>query len=442
MYNSRILIIDDEDKIRNLLAQILTLEGYELFTAGSIKSGIKLLEREKINVMLCDVKLPDGNGVDAVQKLKNVCPYAEIILLTAYGNIPDGVKAIKLGAFDYITKGDDNDKIIPLVSKAAEKSRLQYKIHSLEEQIFNKYSFSNILGSSKALIQAKELAKKIVLNDTTVLLTGETGTGKEVFAQAIHYEGKRSSKNFIAVNCSTFTKDLLESKLFGHKAGSFTGATKDQKGLFEDAHEGTIFLDEIGEMDVELQARLLRVLETGSILKVGETKETKVDVRIIAATNRSLENECDEGRFRADLYYRLSVFQIKLPSLAERKEDIQELSGYFTGLFAQKTNKKIIGMEPDFVEILKGHHWKGNIRELKNIIERAVILTDGETLRKSDLPYDFSFGNVENIFTLAGMEKEHIKKILSYSKGNKTKAAELLDIGLTTLYAKLKEYNI
>lgn len=442
MTSFRILLIDDEEKLRNLLAQILKLEGYELFVADSIKAGLKQLEKEEIHVILCDVKLPDGNGVESIQKLKRASPYSEIILLTAYGNIPDGVKAIKQGAFDYITKGDDNDKIIPLVSKAMEKALLQFKIYKLEKQIAEKNSFANILGSSKIIQQAVTLAQKVSQTNTTVLLTGETGTGKEVFAQAIHFEGKRQSKSFVAVNCSTFTKDLLESKLFGHKAGSFTGATKDQKGLFEEANEGTIFLDEIGEMDLDLQAKLLRVLETGSFQKVGETKETKVDVRVIAATNRDLEKESEEGRFRLDLFYRLSVFQIKLPSLQERKEDIKELAEFFTQHFAQKTNSRIKGVAPDFVEALKQHRWKGNIRELRNVIERAVILADGEQLTKADLPYDFSIGDTGSALTLADAEKSHIKKMLAYTQGNKTKAAEVLGIGLTTLYAKVKEYGL
>ena len=442
MANPKILLIDDEEKLRTLLAQILMLEGYEVIPAGNIKTALKQLEKEEIPVILCDVKLPDGNGVEAIVRLKQTSPYSEVILLTAYGNIPDGVKAIKEGAFDYITKGDDNDKIIPLVSKAMVKAQLQFKVQKLEKQISDKYSFSNILGNSKAIQQAIAFAQKVAATDNTVLLTGETGTGKEVFAQAIHFEGKRQHKSFVAINCSTFTKDLLESKLFGHKAGSFTGATKDQKGLFEEAHQGTVFLDEIGEMDLELQAKLLRVLETSAFQKLGETKETKVDVRVIAATNRDLEKENDEGRFRLDLFYRLSAFQIKLPSLAERKEDIGELSEFFIQHFAQKTNKRIKGATPDFEEALKLHRWKGNIRELRNVIERAVILAEGDQLTKDDLPYDFTLGDSGSAMTLAEAEKAHTKKMLAFTGGNKTKAAEVMGIGLTTLYAKIKEYGL
>ncbi len=442
MNASKILLIDDEEKLRSLLAKILSLEGYEVLMSGTLKAALTQLEKEEIPVILCDVKLPDGNGVEAISKLKQASPHSEIIFLTAYGHISDGVKAIKEGAFDYITKGDDNDKILPLVSKAMEKAQLVFKIRHLESQIRNKHGFGPILGHSKALKQAIDLAKKVAATDAIVLVSGETGTGKEVFAQAIHFEGKRQAKNFVAVNCGTFTKDLLESKLFGHKAGAFTGAVKDQKGLFEEAHEGTLFLDEIGEMDLELQAKLLRVLETGAFHKVGDPKETHVNVRVIAATNRNLEKESEEGRFRLDLFYRLSVFQINLPSLAERKEDIEELSDFFLQHFATKSSKKIQGMTPEFVEALKQHHWKGNIRELRNVIERAVILADETHLTRRDLPYDFSSSHPGPAFSLAEAEKAHIRKILAYTQGNKTKAAEILEIGLTTLYAKVKEYGL
>jgi transcriptional regulator with PAS, ATPase and Fis domain len=289
------------------------------------------------------------------------------------------------------------------------------------------------------------MARKVAATDTTVLLAGETGTGKEVFAQAIHLESKRSSKPFVAINCSALSKDILESEMFGHKAGSFTGATKDKTGLFEEAHEGTIFLDEIGEMDLSLQAKLLRVLETGTFLKVGETKETKVNVRVIAATNRDLQAESDKGSFRLDLYYRLSVFSIRLPSLLERQGDIPLLARYFIEMFTAKMSGKPLGMDEAFQKALVNHPWKGNIRELKNIIERSVILASGDHLTLDCLPFDFQYtesGNPEDALKLAEMEKIHIRKVLAYTKGNKTKSAELLGIGLATLYRKMEEYRI
>ena len=253
---SKILIIDDEPQLRGLLARIISLEGYDVLQAENCASGLKILQRETPDVVLCDVKLPDGNGVDLVAKIKAAVPESEVILLTAYGNIPDGVRAIKNGAFDYITKGDDNNKILPLLSRATEKAQMQRRLARFEAKMSDEHSFDRIIGSSGALRQAVDLARKVAATDTSVLLTGETGTGKEVFAQAIHHAGSRAKETFVAVNCSAFTKDLLESELFGYRAGSFTGATKDKKGLFEEADHGTLFLDEIGEMPVELQAKL------------------------------------------------------------------------------------------------------------------------------------------------------------------------------------------
>ncbi|HWZ22330.1 MAG TPA: sigma-54 dependent transcriptional regulator [Cytophagaceae bacterium] len=443
MNKGSILIIDDEERLRNLLARIIGLEGYTIAEAANAKAALKILEKEDFQLIISDVKLPDANGVELTTTIKSLYPHIEIIVLTAFGTIQDGVKAIKNGAFDYITKGDDNEKIIPLVSKAMGKAQLQYKVLVLERKISSQYSFKNIIGTSKAILQSIELAKKVAVTNTTVLLTGETGTGKEVFAQAIHYEGNRKSKPFVALNCSAFGKDLLESELFGHKAGSFTGAIKDKKGLFEEANEGTIFLDEIGEMNIDLQAKLLRVLETGTFLKIGETKETKVNVRIIAATNRDLQKESEEGNFRMDLFYRLSVFQIKLPSLMDRKEDIKELAEHFINYFSKKVNKKITGFNPDFLNALKQHPWKGNIRELKNIIERSVILAEAEQLSFESLPYDFDMSSIpSSVFALEEVEKVHIKKVLAYAKGNKTEAARLLNIGLTTLYRKIEEYRL
>jgi len=444
----KILIIDDEEKIRTLLSRIISLEGFDVQQAADCKTGFNKLERDDFDVVLCDVKLPDGNGVELTIKIKEKFPLLEIIILTAYGNIPDGVKAIKNGAFDYITKGDDNNKIIPLLHRAIEKVDLAKRVQKLEKRLNERHSFDKIIGKSKVILQTIDLARKVAKTDATVLLTGETGTGKEVFAQAIHQEGKRTHQSFVAINCSAFGKDLLESEMFGHKAGSFTGATKDQKGLFEEANNGTIFLDEIGEMAIELQAKLLRVLETGEFIKVGESKPTKVNVRIIAATNRDLEKEIQRGNFREDLFYRIAIFQIKLPALRERVIDIEPLANSFVNLFSDKTNVKIRSITNEFLEALKRHSWKGNIRELKNVIERSVILTDSIVLDLDSLPIDlqnFTSGNPDKqrpTFDLATVEKIHIQKVMNYTNGNKTETAKLLNIALTTLYRKLEEYKL
>jgi two-component system, NtrC family, response regulator len=442
---NKVLIIDDEEKLRQLLTRIISLEGFAVLEAGNLNTASKLLDNENIDVILCDVKLPDGNGVDFLKQVKPKHPAVEIILLTAYGNIPDGVQAMKNGAFDYITKGDDNDKIIPLLNRAMEKVQLHKKVEQLQKQLSNKYSFDTILGESVPIQQAIELAKKVAATDATVLLLGETGTGKEVFAQAIHNNSNRGNKSFVAVNCSAFSKELLESELFGHKAGAFTGAIKDKKGLFEEANGGTIFLDEIGEMPAELQATLLRVLETGEFIKVGDTKTLKVNVRIIAATNRDLQKEIETNHFRSDLFYRLSVFQIALPSLRERIKDIPVLANHFAMVFAAKTNKPVPVLQKEYLEALQHYNWPGNIRELKNIIERSIILNDEPQLSVKNLPLELQSTQPESLyssFELAGVEKLHIQKVLNYTMGNKTEAARLMGIGLTTLYRKIEEYQL
>ncbi len=400
-----------------------------------------MLEKSEVQVVISDVKLPDANGVELTHEIKTRFPYTEVIVLTAFGTIADGVKAIKNGAFDYLVKGNDNERIIPLLNKAIEKARLQYRISQLEKKVADKYSFSNILGSSPAIIKARDLAAKVAETDTTVLLTGETGTGKEVFAQSIHEGSRRKLKPFVAVNCSAFAKDMLESELFGYKAGAFTGALKDKRGLFDEANEGTIFLDEIGEMNIDLQAKLLRVLETSEFYKLGDSKPTRVNVRIIAASNRNLKDEIESGHFRADLFYRLSVFQIQLPSLNERKDDIETLARYFLKTFSLKMNKPAPIMSAAFLKALEAHTWRGNIRELKNVLERAIILADTELLPQH-LPFDFASYTNKFVFDLQEVEKQHIQKVLQHTNGNKTEAARLMNIGLTTLYRKLQDYKM
>jgi Response regulator containing CheY-like receiver, AAA-type ATPase, and DNA-binding domains len=446
---SKILIVDDEIQIRTLLSRMMQLEGYDVCHAADCQSAVRQVELLQPDVVLCDVFLPDGNGVDLVLTIKKMAPNVEVILLTAHGNIPDGVQAIKNGAFDYITKGDDNNKIIPLISRAVEKAHLNTRIDKLEKKLGHVYSFDSIIGESKVLKDAISLAQKVAVTDVPVLLTGETGTGKEVFAQAIHYGSKRAKQSFVAVNCSSFSKELLESEMFGHKAGSFTGALKDKKGLFEEANNGTIFLDEIGEMAFELQAKLLRILETGEYIKIGDTKTTRVNVRIIAATNRNLPEEIAANRFREDLFYRLSVFQIHLPALRERVGDIRLLVKAFIDNYALQLSREINTIDPEYLEALEKQSWKGNIRELRNVIERSLIVCEGKRLGVEDLPIELQDTHYESSedgspcsFELSAMERRHITRVLEYTKGNKTEAARLLKIGLTTLYRKIEEYKI
>ena len=448
MVQAKILIVDDEDKLRKLLSRIIELEGFEVHQAENIKVATKKLVQYPIDVVLCDVKLPDGNGVAFVEAVKKDHPLVEVILLTAYGNIPDGVQAIKNGAFDYITKGDDNNKILPLLYRALDRVKLNHSLQPQQvEQVEPVKGFDQVIGTSSVLMEAIHLAKRVAPTNATVLLTGETGTGKEVFAQAIHQGSPRGNQHFVAINCSAFSKDLLESELFGHKAGSFTNATKDQKGLFEEAHQGTLFLDEIGEMPMELQAKLLRVLETGEFLKIGETKLTKVDVRIIAATNRDFESTIKQGLFREDLYYRLSVFEIHLPALRDRVGDIPVLAERFRAQFALEQASGVQTVSPAALDALSYYAWPGNIRELRNAMERATILCTQTAIQVSDLPYEiqkqYTPSAVASLaLDLATVEKQHIQRVLQHTKGNKTKTAELLGIALTTLYRKMTEYNI
>ncbi|MGL4584601.1 MAG: sigma-54-dependent transcriptional regulator [Flavobacterium sp.] len=444
----KILVVDDEEKLRKLLSRIIELEGFEVHQASDLKSANKKLAQVPIDVVLCDVKLPDGNGVAFVEHIKLVHPTVEVILLTAYGNIPDGVQAIKNGAFDYITKGDDNNKILPLLYRALERVAINRTLEENRAEVEDEVTgFDQVIGKSSSFMAAIHLAKRVAPTNATVLLTGETGTGKEVFAQAIHRASNRAKHSFVALNCSAFSKDLLESELFGHKAGSFTNAMKDQKGLFEEAHQGTIFLDEIGEMPIELQAKLLRVLETGEFLKIGDTKPTKVDVRIIAATNRNFEKEINEGHFREDLYYRISVFEINLPALRERIDDIPLLAELFRKQFAAEQRSTVQAISTEALEAMKLYPWPGNIRELRNAMERAIILCMHTKLEVGDLPYEVQqkYKPTEDgllALDLASVEKQHIQKVLQHTNGNKTKTAELLGIALTTLYRKMAEYGI
>ena len=438
-----ILIIDDEEQLRKLLGRIIGLEGFSVEEAGTLRAARDVLKRKDMDVILCDVKLPDGNGVDFISDVKKNYPLIQTILLTAYGNIPDSVQAIKNGALDYITKGNDNDRIIPLLYQAMGKVVAQRQ-SAVKIKDKGTNGFDDIIGKSDVILKCINLARKIAPTDATVLLLGETGTGKEVFANAIHSNSKRSNKPFIAINCSAFTKDLLEGELFGHKAGAYTGATKDKKGLIELANDGTLFLDEIGELNIDLQSKLLRVLENGEFIKLGDIKTTKVNVRIIAATNRELSRSIADGSFREDLYFRLNVFTIQLPSLRERREDIEELALHFVKQYAVKENKPSLGLDEATLRLLQQHPWKGNIRELKNVIERASILSETGKILPEHLPFEIQKENrsATESLSLSSVEKNHIEKVLGYTKGNKTKAAEFLGIGLTTLYRKLEEYHI
>lgn len=442
--NKKVLIVDDEPSLRKLMARLISLEGYTVVEADSLTTGKKMLQKEAPDVVLLDVFLTDGNGVEVVSEWNKLLPEGKIILLTAHGNIQDGVSAIKNGAYDYLVKGDDNIRIIPMIGRACEEIGLRRKVTQLEKIIDKEYSFDTIIGKSKPLLGAIDMARKVAPTDTTILLTGETGTGKEVFAGAIHQLSNRRGGSFVAVNCGALSPELLESELFGYKAGAFTGATKDKRGLFDQAKNGTLFLDEIGEMPLSLQVKMLRVLETGDYIPVGDTVSHHADVRVIAATNRHLKEEIAQGNFREDLYYRLSIFSIDLPPLRERGEDIRLLAENFMQAFAHKQNKPIDGMDDSFIALIRRYPWKGNIRELRNVMERSVILASGDKLTAQDLPLEVQWNEGESGsgLELATIERHHIIKMLAYTGGNKTEAARLMKIGLTTLYRKIEDYGL
>ncbi|GEN70467.1 sigma-54-dependent transcriptional regulator [Chryseobacterium lathyri] len=438
--HGNILIIDDEIKLLKLLGMILSQEDFNVKEASTARSAMTMLEQHEFDVVLCDVRLPDAFGVELVRSIKTKYPHLEIILMTAFGNITDAVQAMRNGAYDYLVKGDDNEKIIPLVYKALEK--VKDNRSKIGQKTAVSKGFGQIIGTSPLILQSKKLAEKVALTDAAVLLTGETGTGKEVFANAIHDGSERKKNNFVAINCSAFSKEILESELFGHKQGAFTGAVKDKKGLIEEANGGTLFLDEIGEMPIELQAKLLRVLETGEFIKMGETKVSRSDFRLIAATNRDLEDEIKQGNFREDLYFRLNVFEIHLPPLRERKEDLKMLAKNFIDIFSRKLHLSNLQVNPDYYKTLEKNDWKGNIRELRNAVERSLILMEDNILDAESLPhYSDKIVPESDSLSIRSLEKIHIQKVLQYTKGNKAEAARLLEIGIATLYRKLEEYG-
>ena len=451
MPTGTLLLIDDEARLRQLLAQVLELEGYTVLQAPDAYRGLALLAQHaaEVLVVLSDVKLPDAHGVELLPRFQALAPAAEVVLLTAYGTIPDGVKAMKLGAFDYLTKGDFEQQLVVVVERAAEKARLRRRVAELEKRVGQGHTFESMIGAAPALRRAQDLARQVAPTDSTVLLEGPTGAGKELFAQAVHQASGRRSKPFVAVNCSAFPRELLESELFGYKKGAFTGALSDKKGLLEEANGGTLFLDEIGELELNVQAKFLRVLELQQFTKLGDTKPTNVNVRLVAATNRNLKQEAAEGRFRPDLYYRLSVFTITVPPLSARPTDVPLLAAFFLQHFAARLAKRLPGLAPETLTLLQAYPWPGNVRELKNVLERAAILAPADQPLAADyLPDEFHALTRPRPLTDAGddslraLEARHIQRLMQELGGNKPEVARRLGIGLTTLYRKLQEYGL
>lgn len=446
---ARILVVDDQASVRKTYSMLLTANGHDVSVGQNGEEGLKLLGEENFDLVISDMKMEPVDGMTLLQKGKEMRPDVEFLLVTGYSSVEDGVAAMKAGAYDYITKQTNTEELLLLVSKAVEKRTLNSRLKQLESRINGPEAFSRIIGTSPALQSVLTMVEKVAPTDTTVLLLGESGTGKELIAEAIHQLSHRRNKSFVPVNCGAIPPNLEESTFFGHIKGAFTGAISNKDGLFKEADGGTIFLDEIGEMQLETQAKLLRVLQQMVIYRVGDTKPTKVDVRIIAATNRDLRKMVEEGKFRQDLYYRLNVISVHLPPLRERGEDIIALANYFGGRNSERMNKPFNGCSPSLLECLMTYSWPGNIRELQNIIERLVILSDGPHLDETHLPREVVQRSAETNgvtgaqdLTLAEVERQYILGILERYEGQKTIAAEKLGISTTTLWRKLKEYGV
>jgi DNA-binding NtrC family response regulator len=452
----RVLIVEDKESMAQMLKETLTMEGYEVIIAEDGAEGIKTIKETKVDIVITDLKLPKKDGLEVLKESKEENPLIPVIVMTAFGSIETAVTAVKLGAYDFITKPFNTDHLLMLIKRSLENQRLITENILLKDKLAHQLGMPTIIGKSPLLLEVANNIQKVSSAKTSVLLLGESGTGKELFARAIHFLSPRKENPFIPINCAAIPRELLESELFGHEKGSFTGAGSRKLGKFELADKGTIFLDEIGEMDMSLQSKLLRTLQEGEIERVGGTKPIKVDVRIIAATNKNLEIEVANKRFREDLYYRLSVFPITVPPLRERKEDIPALVEHFISKYSAEMNTANKKIDPEALEKLKNYSWKGNVRELENVIERALILCDGDTITSehlrlappthdtatlSGIPLD---GTLEDAggAALRIAETMRIKKALENTRGNKTKAAEQLKVSYKTLLTKIKDYGI
>lgn len=452
MPSNKILILDDEDNMLHMLKTILTKEGYEIATATNGVEGLKKMESNSFDTILCDLRMPEMDGLSFLKAMKEKTFPSTIIMMSAYGTIDLAIEAMKLGAYDYISKPFKPDEIILTLKKAEEREKLRKENILLKKEIKKEFGFENIITKNDMMFQIFETIRKIADYNTSVLITGESGTGKELVAKAIHYHGIRSSKPFIALNCGAIPENLLESELFGYVKGAFTDAYQNKKGLFEEANGGTLLLDEIGELPSTLQVKLLRTLQDGEVRKLGDTKQIKLDVRIIAATAKHLAQEVRNENFREDLFYRLNVIQISLPPLRERREDIPLLANHFINRYNEKHHLKVKSISSAALNLLLEHDWQGNIRELENAIERAVILSEGSRIEISTLPSDikksksddeeinsdeYSIKKMQRI-----MEEQLIRKALNKTKGNRTHAAKLLEISHPALLSKMKVFGI
>ena len=449
MANKRILVVDDDSYVREATEEILKLKGYEVDTAPEAKTALQKLDESDYDLILSDIRMPGMTGMELLEAARAKVPDTHIILMTAFGTIEDAVEAMKKGAYDYIQKGSTDPVEIELVVERALKyQETERENRRLRSELQNRYSFSSMIGKAHNMEQVFDLIDTVADSRATILVTGESGTGKELVARALHYNSPRQNAPFIRLNCAALPKDLMESELFGHEKGAFTGAIKQTRGRFEMADGGTLLLDEISEIDPSLQAKLLRVLQEREFERIGSTQTIKVDVRIIATTNRDLQKEIEAGNFREDLFYRLNVIEISMPPLRERKEDIPALVQHFIAQYNAENDKNIESISDEALEILMRYDWRGNIRELENYIERAVVVSRGPVLGAVDFPQKLTAGpsgrddqGIHIGMTVHEMERRLIMKTLEGCKGNRTEAATMLEISTRTLRNKLHEYG-
>ncbi len=443
-----ILVVDDEKNIREGLGKVLELDGYKVLLACDGREAVQSLNRGDIDLVITDLKMPNLSGEEVLQKATTMSPNLPVIILTGHGTIENAVQAMKNGAYDYLTKPVNMDRLSLLVQRALSARELMFQHRAMQEELQKRHQFSNIIGKSESMKKIFEVVQQVAPSRASVLITGESGVGKEMIADALHYNSSRRDKPLIKVHCAALTETLLESELFGHERGSFTGAVARKRGRFELAHLGTVFLDEIGEISQNVQIKLLRVLEDKTFERVGGEETIEVDVRVIAATNRDLKSAIENGEFREDLYYRLNVVNIHIPPLRERKEDIPLLMASFIKEFSEENGKNIEAIEPKARMILYNYSWPGNVRELRNCIESAVVMSKSNIITVDDLPphinteSDQEFVRISTGSTLADIERDVIRATLAQHNGNKTRAAEVLGIGRKTLHRKLQEYGL